>query len=886
MAIPFRKAPRVRETTSSTGNGTTINLDLGPTPQHNSFVSGLLVAFGDTNPGDQAETPYALLSGNGSDWEVGTGTVTAGTPNTFSRDNVEASTNSGARISLTGISKIFVYSEAMDGFFENFIVSREGTAKIQLNNFIAGIVGSYADFASAGANGTIRSPTYLLDGQRLGGHTFYGWDETDQSWKIGGSVIVEALGDWTHTARGTRMHINVNPITVIADEWNAAYNSHFTITTATTATTNVNSTNEAIIGTTTHNSGIRYFELHCGSSGADFCFGIAELAHLNNVQIGFQSGGTTKSLGLKCGVGAIGDWRLGGVSTASGSSSGPNNEWIGILLDLDNGYALWRKTVAPTIWYGNNSALGDPNNMSVHGFPFTPFGSPVAIAFSSNQNGIAESTIMNAGGTAFGAPLPSVATAWADGSGAHNTITVDDGLSIGGLSSMGFGAFNALSIYANGVLVSDGSGPIGSVTSVASGTGLTGGPITTSGTLSVDISVIATKAYVDALLPDFELKNPVHVATTTALLFTPSYSNGSSGVGATLTGTAGVLIIDGYTPAIGNSILVKNEAAPERNGVYTLTTLGTIFVGYILTRRTDFNSAATIVYGDTVFVLNGTANQNQQFTMSNTAAITVGTTAINFAQTSGGSQLTSGNGILITGNSIALAMMAAHTFKGNNTGSTANVIDLTATQLTAELNAFIGDSGSGGTKGLVPAPAAGDAAAAKYLSAGGGYSVPTGTGISAISGATDAGIASPAEDDILVYISSKWTNKRAKYVLAPSVADVLTDGQQILYHKFPKSVTFPANFGSYLGLSSKAGGTANATASTVINIDKAANATPNTFSNIGTITIAASGITPTFATSGGTDISFVAGDVIRVMGPATADATFAGFYATLVGYET
>lgn len=55
------------------------------------------------------------------------------------------------------------------------------------------------------------------------------------------------------------------------------------------------------------------------------------------------------------------------------------------------------------------------------------------------------------------------------------------------------------------------------------------------------------------------------------------------------------------------------------------------------------------------------------------------------------------------------AQMAAHTFKGNNTGSTANALDLTATQLTAELNTFIGDSGAGGTKGLVIAPVTGDA---------------------------------------------------------------------------------------------------------------------------------------------------------------------------------
>ncbi len=70
-----------------------------------------------------------------------------------------------------------------------------------------------------------------------------------------------------------------------------------------------------------------------------------------------------------------------------------------------------------------------------------------------------------------------------------------------------------------------------------------------------------------------------------------------------------------------------------------------------------------------------------------------------------------------------LSQMSAHTFKGNNTGSTANASDLTQTQLTAEINAMVGDSGSGGTKGLVPAPGAGDAAANKFLKADGTWAV-------------------------------------------------------------------------------------------------------------------------------------------------------------------
>jgi len=74
------------------------------------------------------------------------------------------------------------------------------------------------------------------------------------------------------------------------------------------------------------------------------------------------------------------------------------------------------------------------------------------------------------------------------------------------------------------------------------------------------------------------------------------------------------------------------------------------------------------------------------------------------------------------------AQMATNTIKGNNTGGTANALDLTATQTTAMLNAMVGDAGAGGTKGLVPAPAAGDTAAAKFLKANGTWDVPSGAG--------------------------------------------------------------------------------------------------------------------------------------------------------------
>lgn len=54
--------------------------------------------------------------------------------------------------------------------------------------------------------------------------------------------------------------------------------------------------------------------------------------------------------------------------------------------------------------------------------------------------------------------------------------------------------------------------------------------------------------------------------------------------------------------------------------------------------------------------------------------------------------------------------------------------NLTASEATAILDAFTGDSGSGGVKGLVPAPAAGDTAANKFLKADGTWTAPSGSG--------------------------------------------------------------------------------------------------------------------------------------------------------------
>lgn len=87
-------------------------------------------------------------------------------------------------------------------------------------------------------------------------------------------------------------------------------------------------------------------------------------------------------------------------------------------------------------------------------------------------------------------------------------------------------------------------------------------------------------------------------------------------------------------------------------------------------------------------------------------------------------------------------------------------INRTIAAVSALMSVFVGDSGSGGTKGLVPAPGAGDAAAGKFLKADGTFAVPS-TPTTTLATDTDVTITSAANNDFLAYNSgsSKWTNR-------------------------------------------------------------------------------------------------------------------------------
>lgn len=134
----------------------------------------------------------------------------------------------------------------------------------------------------------------------------------------------------------------------------------------------------------------------------------------------------------------------------------------------------------------------------------------------------------------------------------------------------------------------------------------------------------ATKQYVDNLVQGLSWKQQVRAATTANGTLATAYANGQ--------------VIDGVTLATGNRILLKNQTTQADNGIYTVNASGAP------TRAVDMDAAAEFVNA-TVYVSEGTTLADTAWTQTANAPITVGTTAITWAQVGGGSGVTAGNGL-------------------------------------------------------------------------------------------------------------------------------------------------------------------------------------------------------------------------------------------------
>lgn len=218
-----------------------------------------------------------------------------------------------------------------------------------------------------------------------------------------------------------------------------------------------------------------------------------------------------------------------------------------------------------------------------------------------------------------------------------STTTAIAGLSELTVDNLNFNGNTISSTDTNGNIVIS---PNGSGVVDVSGSRITGV------TDPVNPSDAATKNYVDTVAEGLHVHEAAQVATTNTLATlsggTVTYNNGTAGVGATLTLSAGLTAIDGVTLSNGMRILVKNEANQAHNGMYVRTS------ATVLTRATDFDTAAEIAGGDFTFVEQGTTYANTGWVQT-FEVLTVGTDTVIWQQFSGTGTFTAGAGLTIAG---------------------------------------------------------------------------------------------------------------------------------------------------------------------------------------------------------------------------------------------
>lgn len=158
----------------------------------------------------------------------------------------------------------------------------------------------------------------------------------------------------------------------------------------------------------------------------------------------------------------------------------------------------------------------------------------------------------------------------------------------------------------------------------------------------------ANKNYVDATAAGRYFVAPVRASATAN--FSATYSNGTAGVGATLTATVnGAAALDGITLALNDRVLFPAQSSSFQNGIYTVTTLGSAGTPAIYTRATDYDQPSEIDPGDTIGVLQGNTYAGA-FLMETAIVTTIGTDPITFILSVNPNVVTTNTTQTITGN--------------------------------------------------------------------------------------------------------------------------------------------------------------------------------------------------------------------------------------------
>jgi hypothetical protein len=223
------------------------------------------------------------------------------------------------------------------------------------------------------------------------------------------------------------------------------------------------------------------------------------------------------------------------------------------------------------------------------------------------------------------------------------------------------------------------------------------GALTLSGAPTSDLHA-ATKLYVDNVTAGINFHESVHAAST--INVSANYSNGTSGVGATLTADTNRAFstLDGESVVVGQRVLIKNQTDAKQNGIYTLTTNGSGSTPWVLTRATDADNNPTgeMKTGDFVFVQNGTANASVGYINNSTAnPIVIGTDNISYTEFNAGKTVVAGSGlteatpgtISVATGGVTSAMIADGTIVDGDINASAAIAQSKISGLTSDLAA-------------------------------------------------------------------------------------------------------------------------------------------------------------------------------------------------------
>ena len=210
----------------------------------------------------------------------------------------------------------------------------------------------------------------------------------------------------------------------------------------------------------------------------------------------------------------------------------------------------------------------------------------------------------------------------------------------------------------------------------------------------------ATKAYVDAARSGLDVKGSVRAATTANITL------------------SGAQTIDGVSVIAGDRVLVKDQSTASTNGIY-------VAAASTWSRATDADVDAEVHAGMFAFVEEGTANADSGWVLTTNNPITVGSTALAFAQFSGAGQITAGAGLTKTGNTIDAVGTA------NRITVNANSIDIASTYVGQTSITTLGTIATGVWNGTTIAVANGGSGATTLTG------VLKGNGTSAFTAAVD-----------------------------------------------------------------------------------------------------------------------------------------------------